>query len=150
MAGEALTARQLRRVEKAVDRAERECGLQFTVFVGGVEADPRQYAEQLMVELGLVARPAVLLLVAPPQRRFEIVTAPHARDRLTDAECRMAAASMTASFAVGDIVGGVCEGMRLLAQYAGPGDVERTEDELPDVLLGEGPGPVPAAGTPPG
>ena len=137
MAGRALSKRQVRRIEQAVDRAERMCGLQFTVFIGGVEDDPRAHAEGLMAELGLASRPAVLLLVAPPQRRFEIVTAPHARERLSDAECRMAAASMTASYAVGDIVGGTCEGLRLLAQYAGPGPDERPEDELPDLLLGD-------------
>ncbi|HVE64253.1 MAG TPA: DUF5130 family protein [Mycobacteriales bacterium] len=131
-----MSPRQVRRVEKAVDRAERACGLQFTVFLGGVETEPRAFAEELMVELGLLSRPAVLLLVAPPQRRFEIVTAPHARERITDHECQIVAASMSASFAVGDITGGVCEGLRLLAQYAGPGAAERVEDELPDVLLG--------------
>ena len=136
MAGKALTERQLRRIERAVDLAERASGLQFTVFVGGVEADPRAYAEQLLGELGLTTRPAVLLLVAPPQRRFEIVTAPHARERISDAECRRAAVSMSASFTVGDIAGGVCEGLRLLAEYAGPGDAERAEDELPDLLIG--------------
>lgn len=136
MAGKALSKRQLRRIERAVDLAERVCGLQFTVFVGGVEADPRGYAEQLIDELGLASRPAVLLLVAPPQRRFEIVTASQARERISDAECRMAAVSMSASFAVGDIAGGVCEGLRLLADYAGPGAPERAEDELPDLLLG--------------
>jgi len=141
VAGRALTPRQVRRIEQAVDRAERMCGLQFCVFVGGVEHDPRAHAEGLLAELGLDTRPAVLLLVAPPQRRFEIVTAPEARRRLSDAECRMAAASMTASYAVGDIVGGTCEGLRLLAQYAGPGPAERTEDELPDLLLGTQVGP---------
>ncbi|HVE98162.1 MAG TPA: DUF5130 family protein [Mycobacteriales bacterium] len=149
MAGKALTARQVRRVEQAVDRAERMCGLQFAVFVGGVEDDPGAYAEQLMADLGLSARPAVLVLVAPPQRRFEIRTAPHAQERLSDAACRMAAVSMTASFAVGDIVGGVCEGLRLLAQHAGPGEPERGEDELPDVLLGTQVAP-PAAVAPAG
>jgi len=123
-------------VEKAVDRAERMCGLQFSVFLGGVEAAPRAVAESLMTELGLLTRPAVLMLVAPPQRRFEIVTAPDARERISDHECQIVAASMSASFAVGDITGGVCEGLRLLAQYAGPGDTERIEDELPDVLMG--------------
>ncbi len=136
MAGKALTPRQVKRIEQAVDRAERMCGLQFCVFVGGVEEDPRAYAEAMLAELGLAARPAVLLLVAPPQRRFEIVTAPEARARVSDVECRMAAASMSASYAVGDIVGGTCEGLRLLAQYAGPGPAERPEDELPDLLMG--------------
>ena len=119
-----------------MDQAERMCGLQFSVFLGGIEEAPREVAEGLMAELGLLTRPAVLLLVAPPQRRFEIVTAPSARERITDHECQIVAASMSASFAVGDITGGVCEGLRLLAQYAGPGDAERVEDELPDVLLG--------------
>ena len=136
MAGKALTPRQVRRIEKAVDRAERMCGLQFSVFIGGVDDEPREHAERLMVELGLTARPAVLLLVAPPQRRFEIVTAAHARERVSDQECRMVAASMSASYAVGDIVGGTCEGLRLLAQYAGPGPAEQPGDELPDLLIG--------------
>ncbi len=136
MVGKPLTAKQLDRIKAAVDAAERYAGLQFTVFVGGVEADPRAYAEQLMGELGLLTRPAVLILVAPPQQRFEIVTGTEAQDRLTDDMCRIVAANMSASFAVGDLTGGIREGLRLLAQYAGPG-VEDPRAELPDVLHGQ-------------
>ena len=146
VAGPAVTGRPLSkraqaRIARAVDLAERACGLQFCVYVGPGEADMRAQAEALLAETGLVARPAVLVLVAPPQRHFEIVTSPAAAGRLADRSCAMAAVSMSASFRVGDIAGGIAEGVRLMAQYAGPGD--ETGTELPDVLYAPAPTPTP-------
>lgn len=97
----------------------------------------------MLAELGHTDVPAVLLLVAPEQRRLEIVTSAAARTRVTDRHCALVATSMTASFAVGDIVGGVCIGVQMLAQYAGPPARDwRPEPELPDVLHGYENGPA--------
>lgn len=130
--GKPLTARQRRRIAAAVRRAEQWTGLQYCVYLGPTEADPLAHAQGLMDSLGLAERPAVLLLVAPEARRLEIVTSPAAAARIPDPVARLAAVSMAASFGVGDIAGGIAEGVRLLAQAAGPG--ERAGSDLPDLL----------------
>jgi uncharacterized membrane protein YgcG len=85
-----------------------------------------------MDEMSLRTATAVLLLVEPEARRLEIVTSPAAAQRIDDHAARLAALAMSASFAVGDVAGGVSEGVRLLAQAAGPG--ERSGADLPDLL----------------
>lgn len=130
--GKPLTERQRRRIAKAVDRAEAWTGLQLCVYLGPTETDPLAQAHALMDELGLAERPAVLILVAPRERRLEIVTSPAARERIDDHDARLAALAMSASFGVGDVTGGIVEAVRLLAQSAGPGGPEGTE--LPDLL----------------
>lgn len=130
--GKPLTERQRRRIARAVDQAENWTGLQFCVYLGPTETDPLDKAHALMAELGLTERPAVLILVAPEERRLEIVTSPAAARRIDDHASQLAALAMSSSFAVGDVAGGVAEGVRLLAQAAGAG--EDAGIELPDVL----------------
>jgi uncharacterized membrane protein YgcG len=134
--GKPLSRRQKAKIARAVDQAERWCGLQMVVYVGPGDDDMRAQAEGMLAENGLTSESAVLVLVAPTRRHFEIVTTDGARSRLSDQACAMAAVSMSASFAVGDVAGGIAEGVRLMAQYAGPG-VE-SGDELPDVLYAPG------------
>lgn len=136
MTGRPLSRRQQAKIARAVDQAERWCGLQFVVYVGPGEDDMRGQAEGMLAEHGLTSESAVLVLVAPPRRHFEIVTTEGAKHRLSDQACAMAAVSMSASFAVGDIAGGIAEGVRLMAQYAGAG--AESGDELPDVLYADG------------
>lgn len=130
--GKPLTERQRRRVARAVDRAEEWTGLQFCVYLGPTETDPAEKANALMADLGLTERPAVLILVAPEERRLEIVTSPAAALRIDDRSAQLAALSMSASFGVGDVAGGIAEGVRLLAQAAGTGS--QSGAELPDLL----------------
>jgi uncharacterized membrane protein len=128
--GKPLTKRQRARIARAVRAAEEWTGLQFCVYLGPVDDDPRAGAYALMAELGLHERPAVLLLVAPEARRLEVVTTPTAR--IGDHAAQLAALAMSSSFGVGDVAGGVVEGVRLLAQSAGAGT--RTGADLPDLL----------------
>lgn len=130
--GKPLTGRQRARIARAVRAAEEWTGLQFCVYLGPADDDARAEAHALMAELGLAEKPAVLLLVAPANRRLEIVTSPAAAERINDHETQLAAIAMSASFGVGDIAGGVSEGVRLLAQAAGRGD--RSGRDLPDLL----------------
>jgi uncharacterized membrane protein YgcG len=132
--GKPLTQRQRRRIARAVRQAEAWTGLQFCVYLGPTEADPLAHAHALMHDLGLVDEPAALLLVAPEARRLEIVTSPAAARRIPDRAARLAALAMSASFGVGDVAGGVAEGVRLLAQAAGPGTPGTTTADLPDLL----------------
>ncbi len=133
-----LSPRQHRRIARAVDQAENDTGLQFAVYLGPAADDSRAQAEAMFAALGFETLPAVLLLIAPDQRRLEIVTSAAAKERISDRNAALVATSMTASFAVGDIVGGICLGLAMLAQYAGPaGEGEVSEDvELPDLLSG--------------
>ena len=131
--GKPLNQRQRRRIARAVRQAEGATGLQFCVYLGPTEADPLTHAHALMDDLGLAQRPAVLVLVAPEARRLEIVTSPAAARRVPDRAAQLAALAMSSSFGVRDVSGGVAEGVRLIAQAAGPGD-GRGGVELPDVL----------------
>ena len=138
MAGEAplrgLSYRQQRRVETAIDDAERTTGLQICLYLGPGGADPRARAEQMFVDAGLHSRPAVLLLVAPDARRVEVLTAPDVRDRVSDADAHNAVERMTERFATGDLHGGLLAGLEQIVAAAGPG--EETGEELPDFLRG--------------
>ena len=118
--GEPFSAAERKRIESAIDRAADETGLPFSVFVGDVDGGEQQggarrVAEMLHSALGDRSRDAVLLLVAPGQRRVEIVTGAEAARRVDDRACALAAASMTSAFAGGDIPGGVAEGLRQLS-----------------------------------
>jgi uncharacterized membrane protein YgcG len=133
--GKPLTKRQRRRIARAVETAERWAGLQFCVYLGPTEDDPLAHARAMMDQLGLAEQPAVLVLVAPEVRRLEIVTSPAAARRIPDPAAQLAALAMTASFGVGDIAGGIAEGVRQLAQAAGPaGPGAATGANLPDLL----------------
>jgi uncharacterized membrane protein YgcG len=116
-----------------VDQAEETTGLQFCVYLGRTSEDSRAHAEQLFVDTGLHTRPAVLILVAPPQRRVEIVTAPAVREWASDEACARVVDEMTARFAAGDLAGGIITGVESLASIVGPGRGSGGE-ELPDVL----------------
>lgn len=128
-----VTRRQRHRIERAVDQAEEATGLQICVYLGATSEDSRAHAEQLFVETGLETRPAVLILVAPPQRRVEIVTAPAVREWASDEACARVVNEMTARFAAGDLAGGIVTGVESLARIVGPGRGPGGE-ELPDVL----------------
>ncbi|HVE46835.1 MAG TPA: TPM domain-containing protein [Acidimicrobiales bacterium] len=131
-----LSKAEHHRVGEAVDTAEETTGLQFCVVLGPAEGDAHAHAEALFVQAGLHLRPAVLVLVAPDQRRVEVVTSPAVRERVPDAACAEAVADMTQRFATGDIAGGIVAGVERLAAVAGPGVSGADEDELPDVLGG--------------
>ncbi len=62
---------------------------------------------------------AVLVVIAPGQRRMEIVTGTVVRRRVPDRVCALATLSMTSAFAGGDLSGGIVDGLRQLADAAG-------------------------------
>ena len=83
----------------------------------------REQAERALARLlDGQAVPAFVLLIDPGARQLEIVTSGPARRRLTDQQCGLAALSMTTSFGVGDLVGGIVNGIRMLADSAGVHD----------------------------
>lgn len=100
-----------------------QSGLIISVGIGAGTGELREQGERALARL-LDGHPvaALLLLVDPGARRLEILTSAPARRRLTDQQCALAALSMTTSFGVGDLVGGVVNGIRMLADAAGVHD----------------------------
>src|SRR5690606_29549196 len=90
-------------------------GLTFSVYVGDLEEPTEEHALRLHDQLDN-SENAVLIAVSPNQRVLEIVTGEQARERLPDKYCGLAAMSMTAAFAGGDLAGGIVTGLRMLAE----------------------------------
>lgn len=118
-----LTPRQQERIEHAVSLCRSENGLDVSVLVGDLDLPElsqfRSAAERLHAALGERAASAVLLVVAPGQRRVEIVTGPGVRRRVPDRVCALTVLSMTSAFAGGDLATGVIDGLRQIADAAG-------------------------------
>jgi hypothetical protein len=120
--GEAFRQDQLDRLNRALLLAERQSGVSFHVRVGAVSGEPGAAAERLLADIvgDRAAAADVLVLVSPGQRFVRVVTTPTARRRISDTAASLATLSMTSSFAVGDLVGGLVGGIRQLAEAAGP------------------------------
>lgn len=135
--GDGLDPRQQERIEAAVERARSENGLDVSVLVGDLELDDltqfRAAAEKLHAALGDRSPAAVLIVVAPGQRRVEVVTGPLVRRRVPDRVSALAVLSMTSAFRGGDLVGGIVDAVRQVADAAGrrtalsPADEKRGE-----------------------
>lgn len=122
-AGDGLTPRQQERIEQAVEAARRENGLDISVLVGDLELEDvsqfRAACERLHAALGERSPSAVLLVVAPGQRRVEVVTGPAVRRRVPDRVSALAVLAMTSAFRGGDLPGGVVDAVRQVADAAG-------------------------------
>jgi len=116
-AGEPFTASERYEIDKAIRNAETICRFEFSVFVGASEGEARPFAERLHAVLAAPAR-SVLVMVDPSARIVEIVTGGDVRRVLDDDEVRLAALSMQTAFAAGDLVGGITQGLTLLAEHA--------------------------------
>jgi hypothetical protein len=130
-AGEAFTREQHDRLERARRDAESQTGMRCWLRVGELEIDPRLEAEHLLANLVETTREAaVLLLVAPGARRVEIMTTQAARRRISDQAAGLVVLTMTSSFAVGDLIGGIVNAFRQLSDAAG-----RAPDGVPGQLV---------------
>jgi uncharacterized membrane protein YgcG len=123
VSGSGLTPRQQDRIQAFLDRCHRDNDLDLSVVVGDLTLSDlamfRRAAEQLHASLGARSASAVLVVVAPGQRRVDIVTGPSVRRRVPDRVCALAVLSMTTAFAGGDLVGGILDGLRQLSSAAG-------------------------------
>jgi Domain of unknown function (DUF5130) len=113
-----FTTRQLLRLDEALRIADQQTGLTFSVYIGELEVPTREHAERLHKQIEGADR-SVLIAVSPNQRRLEIVTGNEARKRISDRDAKLAGLSMAASFAGGDLAGGVLAGIDQLATHAG-------------------------------
>ena len=117
-AGEAFSARQGDDITRAIRLAHEESGLLYSVYVGVLEGDTRPAAEALHASLGARAADSVLIAVDPAARRLEVVTGSVAKKSLDDRSCALAALTMTSQFGMGDLSGGIVNGLRTLAEHA--------------------------------
>ena len=104
-------------VDVAIRKAEQLSRIEFSVFVGTAEGDPRTFATRLHNTLIASAR-SCLVMVDPTSRAVEVVTGGHVRQRVSDEEVELAVAAMTTSFAAGDLVGGLRQGISMIAEHA--------------------------------
>ena len=113
-----FTTPQLLRIDDALRSADDSTRLTFSVYVGDLDTPVRGHAEKLLSQL---ADPdnSVLVAVSPNQRVLEIVTGHEARRRVPDRSAKLAAMSMSAAFAGGDLAGGIVSGLSQLANQAG-------------------------------
>lgn len=111
-----FNTRQLGRLDEALTLSSRETGLTFSIYVGELKNPTRAHAEALFEKL---SDESVLVAVAPGQRSLHIVTGPESAKRLPNRSCALAALAMRASFANGDLTGGIVTGLRMLADSAG-------------------------------
>lgn len=116
-AGDAFTPDQIQDIERAVRNAEAASGLRFSVYVGNADSETRPFATRLHSRLDEPDR-SVLVYVDPPGRRLEIVTGAQAKRQLADSRCGLAALTMQASFAAGDLTGGLVTGIQQLGDHA--------------------------------
>jgi hypothetical protein len=110
---------ELARLDEALTMSSRETGLRFTLYIGDLGSPSRVRAEELHARSGGNPAEAVLIAVSPGQRVVEVVTGAAASRRLPDRACALAVLSMTGSFAGGDLVGGIVNGLRQLSDQAG-------------------------------
>lgn len=116
-AGDTFTARERADVDRAIRDAETVSRFEFSVYVGPSEGESRPFAERLHAKLTAPER-SVLLMVDPVARRLEIVTGSEVRRDLDDSEVHLAALTMQTAFEAGDLVGGITQGLLMLAEHA--------------------------------
>ena len=137
-AGDGLTPRQQERIEQAVEAVRQQNGLDLSVLVGDLELeDPSQFraaSERLHAALGERSPSAVLFVVAPGQRRVEVVTGPAVRRRVPDRVSALAVLSMTSAFRGGDLPGGIVDAVRQVADAAGRRKAQSVADDRRSVM----------------
>jgi hypothetical protein len=111
--------RELARLDEALTMSSRETGLFFNLYLGDLGKRTRSRAEELHASSKADPSDSVLIAVSPGQRVVEVVTGASAGRRLPDRACALAVLSMTSSFAAGDLVGGIINGLRQLSDQAG-------------------------------
>jgi uncharacterized membrane protein YgcG len=106
-------------LDEAIRKAEQQSRVEFSLFVGTSQGDPRAFATQLHNSLVAPSR-SILIMVDPEAHALEIVTGGYVRRTLTDKEVELTALQMQTSFAEGDLVGGLKRGIVMLAEHARP------------------------------
>jgi uncharacterized membrane protein YgcG len=112
-----LSPRQRFLLEDAVRKAELASRVEFSVFLGTAEGEPRAFAGRLHSTLKAPRR-SVLVMVDPVAGALEIVTGADVRARLSDEEVALAAEAMASCFREGALLDGLTRGIAMLADHA--------------------------------
>jgi hypothetical protein len=104
-------------LDETIRKAEQLARVEFSVFIGNAEGEPRQFAATLHAALVAPSR-SILIMVDPTERVLEVVTGSYVRRTLTDNEVELAVAAMQSDFAADDLVGGLRRGIQMLAEHA--------------------------------
>ena len=115
--GDYLSNADRQAIDATIRKAEQLSRIEFSVFVGLADGDARTFATRLHNTLVASSR-SCLIMVDPTARAVEIVTGGHVRQRVSDEEVELAVAAMTTSFAAGDLVGGLRQGISMIAEHA--------------------------------
>jgi hypothetical protein len=137
MAEAELHASDQMRVQRAVSDAQEVTGLQFTVvFCLGGDGMHEQ-AEGAFRKLGVIGRPAVLVMVEPVVGSFDLELNSRAAGRIVGTDLDQAVEVMTECYdKTGDLAECVERGLEVLCKAAGPSEGgEVAGPALPDVLL---------------
>jgi len=113
----AFTHRQETDINRAIERAAAETGVRFSVYVGP-GADGADFGRRLHADFGPAADHTVLIVVDPAARVVEIVTGERVRALVDDHASGLAVMSMATSFSVGDLAGGIRDGLNSLRERA--------------------------------
>ncbi|HEX7356031.1 MAG TPA: DUF5130 family protein [Mycobacteriales bacterium] len=119
-AGEAFSFLAQQRLDEAVGDFERRTGLAASVYVGATVGDVEAFADACIQRIPEHREGLVLIVVDPGRRRTVVRTAGPAVHRLPESACALAVLSMTTSFGVGDLVGGIVLGLRMLTDATSP------------------------------
>lgn len=114
-----LKAHERAELDLAIRKAEQLCRAEFSVFIGHSDGDPHVFATSLHNSL-VAPSHSILIMVDPAQRAIEVVTGGYVRRTLSDHQADLAIATMAATFAGGDLVGGLRRGIQQLADAARP------------------------------
>ena len=126
--GNSFSVAQRADLQRILTHAEEVSGLTFGLYIGSWDGG-RDGVELMLARLPDPDR-SVMVAVDPDAHALEIVTGRLARISIDDHACALASMSMTSSFAVDDIVGGVRDGMSVLADHGRRQRVEYLD--LPD------------------
>lgn len=112
-----LSAVERADLDRTIRAAEQSSRVEFSVFRGISEGEPRAFAQSLHAALPAPDR-TVLIMLDPVARVLEVITGAEVRRTLTDREAKLAVVAMQTAFADGDEIGGLKRGINLLAEYA--------------------------------
>ena len=104
-------------LDKALRSARERSGLMFLLSVGAL-GDGRATAAARHADAAVDPDSTVLVAVDPAGRRVEIVTGALAALACDERTCALASVAMTTSFAAGDLVGGIKNGLQLLGEHS--------------------------------
>jgi hypothetical protein len=115
-AGDSFTESQRLELARLVSAAEQATGLRVVVSVGSLPGG-RADAEALLAAQTSRAAESVVVAVDPSSRALEIVTGSRAAAQVDDRTCALASLAMTSTFAAGDLLGGLRNGLQIIADH---------------------------------